>query len=50
MAGGMSQVIEATRQLQGRADARQLRRCDKVFVSGNGGIMSEQTALVLEGE
>jgi acetyl-CoA C-acetyltransferase len=50
MAGGMSQVVEAIRQLSGRADARQLARCDKVFVSGNGGIMSEQTALVLEGE
>jgi len=50
MAGGMSQVIEAVRQIQNRGEARQVAGCDKVFVSGNGGIMSEQTALVLEGE
>jgi acetyl-CoA acetyltransferase len=50
MAGGMSQVIEAVRQITGRGGARQLARADKIFVSGNGGIMSEQTALVLEGE
>jgi acetyl-CoA C-acetyltransferase len=50
MAGGMSQVIEAARQIAGRGEARQVKGCDKVFVSGNGGIMSEQTALILEGE
>jgi acetyl-CoA acetyltransferase len=50
LAGGMGQVIEAVRQIAGRAGGRQLKRCDRVFVSGNGGILNEQTALVLEGE
>ncbi|MGE0878814.1 MAG: thiolase family protein [Acidimicrobiia bacterium] len=49
-AGGMSQVIEAVRQIQGRAGARQVRNHDLVYVSGTGGVMSEQSALVLEGE
>jgi hypothetical protein len=34
----------------GRGDARQVKQCDTVFVSGNGGIMSEQTALILRGD
>lgn len=50
MAGGMHHVIDATRQLQGRADAAQVQDCNRAFVSGNGGIMSEQTALVLQGD
>ena len=50
MAGGMHHVIDATRQLQGRADAAQVADCNRAFVSGNGGIMSEQTALVLQGD
>lgn len=48
-AGGMSQVIEAFHQIAGRAGDRQLRRCDTVFVSGTGGVMSEQGALILQG-
>lgn len=48
-AGGMSQVIEAFTQISGRADQRQLKRCDQVFVSGTGGVMSEQGALILQG-
>ena len=48
-AGGMTHVVEGYRQAAGRAGERQIPRCDKVFVSGNGGIMSEQVALVLEG-
>jgi acetyl-CoA acetyltransferase len=48
-AGGMTHVVEGARQLMGRAGARQLKRCDTVFVSGNGGIMSEQCALILRG-
>ena len=50
MAGGMSQVVEAVRQISGRGEARQVKGCDTVFVSGNGGVMSEQTALILRGE
>jgi acetyl-CoA acetyltransferase len=48
-AGGMTQVVEAARQIMGRAGARQLARCDTVFVSGTGGVMSEQSALLLQG-
>jgi acetyl-CoA acetyltransferase len=49
MAGGMSQVVEAVTQIQGRAGERQLKRHDLAYVSGAGGVMSEQGALVLEG-
>jgi len=49
MAGGMSQLVEAVRQIQGRCGERQLRRHDLAYVSGTGGVMSEQGALVLEG-
>ena len=48
-AGGMSQVIEAFHQISGRAGERQLKRCDSVYVSGTGGVMSEQGALILQG-
>jgi acetyl-CoA acetyltransferase len=49
LAGGMSHVIEAVAQIQGRAGARQLNKHDTAYVSGTGGIMSEQTAVLLEG-
>ena len=48
-AGGYSQVIEAFHQISNSADQRQLKRCDNVFVSGTGGVMSEQGALILQG-
>ncbi|SDL91332.1 Acetyl-CoA acetyltransferase [Oryzisolibacter propanilivorax] len=48
-AGGMSQVIEAIQQIQGRAGERQLARHDLAYVSGTGGVMSEQGALILRG-
>ena len=48
MAGGMHHVCDGTRQVMGRAP-NQVADCDRAFVSGNGGIMSEQVALVLEG-
>ncbi len=48
-AGGFSQVIEAAVQLAGRAGDRQLRSCDLAYVSGTGGVMSEQGALILRG-
>jgi acetyl-CoA C-acetyltransferase len=50
MAGGMHHVCDGTRQIMGRAGAAQVRDCDTAFVSGNGGIMSEQVALVLQGD
>ena len=49
IAGGMTHVIEAVRQIQGRAGQRQQRKCDLAFVNGNGGMMSEQVSLILEG-
>ncbi|MEQ8859618.1 MAG: thiolase family protein [Pseudomonadales bacterium] len=48
-AGGMTQVVEAARQIMGRAEERQVGGCDSVFVTGTGGVMSEQSALVLQG-
>ncbi|MEM7016880.1 MAG: thiolase family protein [Pseudomonadota bacterium] len=47
--GGMTQVVEAARQIMGRAEDRQLNKCDTVYVSGTGGVMSEQAALILQG-
>lgn len=47
VAGGMSHVTEAVRQLQGRAGDRQVKELEFAFVNGNGGIMSEQASLVL---
>ncbi|MCP9757839.1 thiolase family protein [Aquitalea sp. S1-19] len=49
-AGGMSQLIEAVEQIRGTCGERQVAHCDKAFVSGTGGVMSEQTALILMGE
>jgi acetyl-CoA C-acetyltransferase len=49
LAGGMSHVVEAVRQIQGRAGERQLARHDTAYVTGTGGVMSEQGALVLRG-
>lgn len=50
IAGGMHHVIDGVRQIMGRSGAAQVADCNRAFVSGNGGIMSEQTALILEGE
>lgn len=50
MAGGMHHVVDAARQLMGRAGQAQVADCDTAFVTGNGGIMSEQVALLLQGE
>lgn len=49
LAGGMSHVVEAVRQIQGRAGDRQLPAHDLAYVTGTGGVMSEQGALVLQG-
>jgi hypothetical protein len=45
----MSQLIEAVTQIRGSAGERQLHRHDTAFVSGTGGVMSEQGALILTG-
>jgi len=49
LAGGMSHIVEAVRQVQGRAGERQLAKHDNAYVTGTGGVMSEQAALVLQG-
>jgi acetyl-CoA acetyltransferase len=49
LAGGMGHIVEAARQLMARAGRRQIRPCDRVYVSGNGGIMGENVSLILEG-
>lgn len=49
MAGGMSHAVEAVRQIMGRAGERQLARAECAYVNGTGGMMAEQTALILEG-
>ncbi|OBB60229.1 thiolase family protein, partial [Mycolicibacterium monacense] len=41
LAGGMHHVCDATRQIMGRAGAAQVADCNRAFVSGNGGILSE---------
>jgi len=50
LAGGMSHVTEGVRQIMHRAAANQLERCDRAVVTGNGGILSEQVALILQGD
>lgn len=47
IAGGMSHVTEAARQVMNRAKGRQVKKCELAFVNGNGGIMSEQVSLIL---
>jgi acetyl-CoA acetyltransferase len=47
LAGGMSHVTEAVRQIQQRGGDRQVQDLQFAFVNGNGGIMSEECALVL---
>ena len=49
-AGGMSQVNEAVHQIRHEAIGRQVTDCETAFVSGTGGVMSEQSALILRGE
>ncbi len=50
MAGGMHHVVDGARQVMGRAGDAQVADCNIAFVTGNGGIMSEQVALVLGGD
>ncbi|WP_027944628.1 thiolase family protein [Amycolatopsis taiwanensis] len=50
MAGGMHHVVDGARQIMGRGGDAQVTGCDTAFVTGNGGIMSEQVALLLQGD
>ena len=47
LAGGMTHVVEAVRQLRGEAPGRQIEHCRTSLVTGNGATMSEAVALVL---
>nr|WP_245396518.1 thiolase family protein [Jiella sonneratiae] len=47
LAGGMTHVVEAVRQLRGTAEGRQIRDPKLALVTGNGATMSEAVALVL---
>ena len=46
MAGGMSHVTEAVRQIQGRGGRRQVPGLELAYAHGNGGIIAEQVGLV----
>jgi acetyl-CoA C-acetyltransferase len=50
MAGGMHHVVDGARQIMGRAGDAQVPDCNIAFVTGNGGIMSEQVALLMRGD
>jgi acetyl-CoA acetyltransferase len=50
MAGGMHHVVDGARQIMGRAGDAQIPDCHTAFVTGNGGIMSEQVALLMRGD
>ncbi len=47
LAGGMTHVVEAVRQLRGDAEGRQIDNCNTALITGNGATMSEAVALVL---
>ena len=47
IAGGMSHVTEAVRQIQGGPASARCPTSTLAFVNGNGGILSEQVSLVL---
>ena len=49
LAGGMSHITDGARQIMRRAGEHQVADADIAFITGNGGLMSEQVALILEG-
>ena len=49
LAGGMTHVVEAVRQIRGTVQGRQIADCSTALVTGNGATMGEAVALVLGG-
>jgi acetyl-CoA C-acetyltransferase len=47
--GGMAHLVEAQRQLSGRAGDRQAGSPTTAYVHGDGGVMSSHVAMILEG-
>jgi len=47
LAGGMSAVTEAVRQLRGEAGERQVADCNVAYVNGNGGCLNDECSLIL---
>ncbi len=43
---GLFTMVEATRQLQGRCDARQIKDANVALAHGNGGVLSSQATLL----
>ncbi len=50
LAGGMTHIVEAVRQLRGNTPNRQIKNCRSALITGNGATMSEAVALVLGAE
>lgn len=50
VAGGLAHIVEAQRQLTGRAGARQVTEPRAAFLHGDGGVMSSHVSLVLRRE
>ncbi|MEM9220813.1 MAG: thiolase family protein [Pseudomonadota bacterium] len=49
LAGGMTHLVEAVRQIRGNTPGRQIDGCETALVTGNGATMSEAVALILGG-
>lgn len=50
VAGGLAHIVEAARQLAGRAGARQVKQPGTAFIHGDGGVLSSHVSLVLRRE
>jgi acetyl-CoA acetyltransferase len=50
VAGGLAHIVEAQRQLAGRAGARQVKQPGTAFIHGDGGVLSAHVSLVLRRE